>query len=778
MAAFVLLIFLFPVAFCIGNSSKNYIVDFGEQHKDVQLHEMEDIHRSYLRLVKETDEEAEACHLYSYKHSFNGLAASLTPEEASRLARIKGVVSVRESKGRKAYSLHTTRSWNFLDLKHPANHDHDDDDDGILSRAKYGQDIIVGILDTGIWPESKSFSDEGMDPVPARWKGICQNGTAFNASTCNRKIIGARYYLNGYQGTFGLLDESQDIKSARDKDGHGTHLASIIAGRTVPNVTGYGGFAGGTASGGAPMARLAIYKVCWVWPGSSFESGNHCDDLDITKAFDDAIGDGVDVISFSFGFDDAQNFVRDKSAIGSLHALKKNIVVVSSAGNSGPDDQTVTNVAPWLITVGASHTDRTFPAPLVLANGTKIQGQSITPVQMDNSLHSLVLASDVEKPTISETDSGYCLDGSLDSEKVKGKIVMCLRGKGSPLHQSLEVKNKGGLGFILGNDPDHGNDVSCLPNQIPSTGVAFEDTKKLIHYIRTTKDPKARILPGRTSFNSKPAPTITSFSGRGPNPIDPNFIKPDIIAPGSEILGAWTDVDGPTRNSKGGDMRKTQYNIMSGTSVSTPHVAAAAVLIKAIHPTWSASAIKSALMTTASTTDNIGNPITDQDGKPATPFEMGSGHLRPLKAADPGLVYNATYEDYVLYTCGLGLTHGMNIPYQCPAEVPEPVNLNYPSIQISRLLGTKTVTRRVTNVGRSNSTYTFHSEAPKEYTITASPNVLVFDHIGQELSFNITITVVSWNYPTQYDPDLYYFGSYAWTAKDHVVRSPVAVSFP
>ncbi|XP_028791993.1 subtilisin-like protease SBT5.6 [Neltuma alba] len=687
---------------------------------------------------------------------------------------MKGVVSVRESKARKPYSLHTTRSWSFMDLKQPLNnHNH-----GLLSRANYGQDVIVGIFDTGVWPESKSFSDEGMKPVPARWKGICQNGTAFNSSTCNRKIIGARYYLNGYQGAFGPLDESQDIKSARDKDGHGTHLASIIAGRTVPNVTGYGGFAGGTASGGAPLARLAIYKVCWVWPGSSYESGNYCDDLDITKAFDDAIGDGVDVISFSFGFDVAQTFVRDKSAIGSLHALKKNIVVVSSAGNTGPDHQTLTNVAPWLITVGASHIDRTFPAPLLLADGTKVQGQSITPVQMDNNFHSLVLASDVEKPTTSKTDSGYCLDGSLEAEKVKGKIVLCLRGKGTPLHQGLEVRNNGGVGFILGNDPDHGNDIACESNQIPSTGVTFEDTKKLIHYIRTTKDAKARILPGQTTLNSKPAPTVTSFSGRGPNPIDPNFIKPDIIAPGSQILGAWTEKDGPTRNSKGGDRRKTEYNIMSGTSVATPHVAAAAVLLKAIHPTWSAAAVKSALMTTASTTDNTGNPMMDQSGKPATPLAMGSGHLQPVKAADPGLVYNSSYEDYVLYTCGLGQTHAMNMPYKCPVSVPEPVNLNYPSIQIHKLNGTKTFTRRVTNVGRSNSTYTFNSESPKEYTITASPDVLKFDHVGQELSFNITITVVSWNYPTKYDPDFYYFGSYTWTDKEFVVRSPVAVSFP
>ncbi|KAI9121606.1 hypothetical protein K1719_008639 [Acacia pycnantha] len=188
-----------------------------------------------------------------------------------------------------------------------------------------------------------------------------------------------------------------------------------------------------------------------------------------------------------------------------------------------------------------------------------------------------------------------------------------------------------------------------------------------------------------------------------------------------------------------------KYNLKSGTSVAAPHVAAAAVLLKAIHPTWSAAAIKSAIMTTA---------------------------------ADPGLVYNTSCDDYLLYTCGLGIAHAMKLPYQCPASVPEAVNLNYPPIQIHRLNGTKNVTRRVTNVGRSNSICKFHSLAPKEYTITASPNVLMFDHLGQEWSFNITITAVSWNFPTKYDPDFYYFGCYAWIDHEFVVRSPVAVSFP
>lgn len=180
----------------------------------------------------------------------------------------------------------------------------------------------------------------------------------------------------------------------------------------------------------------------------------------------------------------------------------------------------------------------------------------------------------------------------------------------------------------------------------------------------------------------------------------------------------------------------------------------------------------------AGTTDNTGNPITDESGNPATPMAMGSGHLRPTEAANPGLVYNSSYTDYLLYLCHLGVTEDMNIPFKCPVSTPEPANLNYPSIQLHMLNGTKIITRTVTNVGSSHCNYTFISGAPKEYTLTASPDVLVFDHVGQELSFNITVQAVSWNLPTKYDPDFYYFGSYAWTNGQTVVRSPVAVSFP
>ena len=173
----------------------------------------------------------------------------------------------------------------------------------------------------------------------------------------------------------------------------------------------------------------------------------------------------------------------------------------------------------------------------------------------------------------------------------------------------------------------------------------------------------------------------------------------------------------------------------------------------------------------------MGQPITDQTGIPATPFDYGSGHLNPTKAADPGLVYDASYDDYLLYTCGLGVTQDLNITHICPESAPESYNLNYPSIQIHALKGSKIVKRTVTNVGDSKSSYTFDANPPKGFSITANPSVLTFDQVGQKKSFTITVSAIRGQVPTKYAPGEYYFGWYTWTHRNmHVVKSPVAVS--
>ncbi|KAL8108232.1 subtilisin-like protease SBT5.6 [Apium graveolens] len=768
---FLPLLLLLPLlAFSV--ETKVYIVYFGEHSGEKALHEIEEDHHSYLFSVKKTQEEARASLLYSYKNIFNGFAALLTPEEASKLSEREEVVSVFESQPDK-YSLQTTRSWEFSGVENTK--EWNSEKDNLLFKSKYGKDVIIGVLDTGVWPESKSFSDEGMGPVPASWKGICQTGDNFTTKHCNRKIIGARYYLKGYQSHYGPLNRTMDYLSPRDKDGHGSHTASTAAGRIVPKVSALGGFAYGTASGGAPLARLAIYKVCWPIPKKEKVEGNTCTEVDMLAGMDDAIADGVHVLSLSLGTAKPLPYDQDGLAIGGLHAVKKNIVVSASAGNSGPSPSTLSNPAPWIITVGASSMDRSFIAPVILGNGMSIEGQTVTPYNLKRKMYPLVHAAQVLERHFDPKNSTamQCLPGSLSPEKAKGKIVFCLRGNGTRIGKGQEVKRAGGAGYILGNSLANGAELAVDAHVLPATGVTSDDAIKILKYINSTKKPTAYIRYAKTRLNYKPAPYMAAFTSRGPNVISPDILKPDITAPGLNILAAWTEGNSPTKLES--DTRVVKYNIISGTSMSCPHVAGVAALLKAAHPSWSSAAIRSAIMTSAGLLNNKGKLITDASKRtPADPFQYGSGHFRPEKAVDPGLVYDATHLDYLLFLCASGLKV-VDPVYKCPKNPPATYNLNYPSLAIPKFSGTKLVKRTVTNVGGSKSVYFVRVKPPLGYSVKVFPPILVFNHVGQQKNFTITVKA---NRKTSEKSNNYSFGWYTWTDGFHSVRSPLAVSSP
>ncbi|KAK8502319.1 hypothetical protein V6N12_002035 [Hibiscus sabdariffa] len=501
-------------------------------------------------------------------------------------------------------------------------------------------------------------------------------------------------------------------------DGHGTHTASTAAGRQISDVAAFGGFAKGTASGGAPLARLAIYKACWAIPNQPKADGNTCFAEDMLAALDDAIADGVDILSVSIGTDEPLRFENDVIGLAALEASKRNILVVCSAGNSGPATGTLSNPAPWIITVGASSLDRAFFAPVKRGNGLKIIGQSVTPYKM-KKMYPLVYAGDVVVPGVAQNVTGQCLPGSLDPNKVKGKIVVCTRGVGLRVGKGSEVKRAGGVGFVLANSKANGNEISCDAHLLPATTLTYDSGIKILEYINSTEKPMAKISPGRTILNYKPAPFMAGFTSRGPNVVDPNILK-------------------------------------------------------AIHPDWSVAAIKSALMTTAATTNSLGKPIADANGNDATPFEFGSGHFRPTKAVDPGLVYDATYNDYLLYLCTVGPTCliELNSTFKCPANPPSTLSLNYPSLAIPNLNTTVTITRTVTNIGRPKSTYFFSAKLPLGVRVKATPSVLQFKRIGEKLSFIITVSPR--NDPTTKKSE-YGFGWYSWDDGYYHVRSPMAV---
>ncbi|KAG2591356.1 hypothetical protein PVAP13_5NG476400 [Panicum virgatum] len=506
------------------------------------------------------------------------------------------VVSAFRSEGR--WAPHTTRSWQFLGFEEGVKGP-DGGSDWLPSLDKSSSDVIVGVLDSGIWPESRSFSDEGLGPVPARWKGACQGGESFTSSSCNRKIIGARYYLKAYEAHYNGLNTTYAFRSPRDNDGHGTHTASTVAGRTVPDVSALGGFAAGAASGGAPLARLAVYKVCWPIPGRPNPNiENTCFEADMLAAMDDAVGDGVDVLSVSIGSTGApMRFADDGIAVGALHAARRGVVVSCSGGNSGPTPATVSNLAPWMLTVGASSIDRAFDSPIKLGNGVAIMGQTVTPYQLPgNKPYPLVYAADAVVPGTPANVSNQCLPNSLSADKVRGKIVVCLRGTGLRVEKGLEVKRAGGAAILLGNRPASGSEVPVDSHVLPGTAVSAADATTILAYINSSSSPTAVLGPSTTVVDVRPSPVMAQFSSRGPNVLEPNILKPDITAPGLNILAAWSEASSPTKLD--GDHRVVQYNIVSGTSMSCPHVSAAAVLLKAAHPDWSSAAIRSAIMTT------------------------------------------------------------------------------------------------------------------------------------------------------------------------------------
>ncbi|KAL6996198.1 hypothetical protein U1Q18_006332 [Sarracenia purpurea var. burkii] len=711
--------------------------------------------------------------IHTYDTVFHGFSAKLSPLEAKKLETVSGVVAVIPEQIRQ---LQTTRSPEFLGLK-------TSDSAGLLKESDFGSDFVIGVIDTGIWPERQSFNDRDLGPVPAKWKGECVAGKDFLASSCNRKLIGARYFTGGYEATNGKMNETMEYRSPRDSDGHGTHTASIAAGRYVFPASTLG-YARGIAAGMAPKARLAAYKVCW-------NAG--CYDSDILAAFDAAVADGVDVISLSVG-GVVVPYYLDAIAIGAFGASDAGVFVSASGGNGGPGGLTVTNVAPWVTTVGAGTIDRDFPADIKLGNGKTIAGVSVYggPGLAPDHLYPLIYAGN-------EGGDGYssslCLEGSLNPDSVKDKIVLCDRGINSRAAKGEVVKKAGGVGMILANGVFDGEGLVADCHILPATAVGASAGDEIRKYIteasKTQSPPSATIIFKGTRLNVRPAPVVASFSARGPNPESPEILKPDVIAPGLNILAAWPDRVGPSGLPS--DQRRTEFNILSGTSMACPHVSGLAALLKAAHPQWSPAAIRSALMTTASSLDNQGKTMLDEStGNSSTVMDFGAGHVHPQKAIDPGLIYDITSYDYVDFLCNsnysaknVQLITRKNSDCSGAKKAGHVGNLNYPSLSVvfqqygKRKMSTHFI-RTVTNVGDRNSTYKVTVRPPRgggeggKVTVAVEPKKLVFRRVGQKLSFLVRVQALAVKLAAGSSSTK--SGSIVWSDGKHIVTSPLVVT--
>ncbi|GMY28698.1 subtilisin-like protease SBT1.9 [Fagus crenata] len=649
--------------------------------------------------------------IYSYTHVIDGFAASLSPSELQALKTSSGYVSSIRDLPVKA---DTTHSSQFLGLNSKT---------GAWPVSNYGQDVIIGLVDTGITPESESYNDKGLSKVPSRWKGKCESGSG--TSFCNKKLIGAQFFNKGLIAKNPNLTKTIN-NSTRDTDGHGTHTSSTAAGNYVQGAS-YFGYAPGTTRGIAPKAQ---------WP-----------------SIDQAILDGVDVISLSLGLDGVPLYA-DPIAIATFAALEKGIFVSTSAGNEGPFLGNLHNGIPWVLTVAAGSMDRDYNGVVNLGNGGSIPGLSLFVGNSSSNQIPIVFMDACDK--------------IKELRKVGYKIVVCQDKNDSLFDQVSNVdKAKVAAGVFITNNTD-------LEFLIQATFPAI---------FLNPKNGEAQAWCSKTTLGIKPAPTASSYSSRGPSPSCPFVLKPDILAPGSLVLAAWPSKI-PVANV-GGSQLYSNFNLLSGTSMSCPQAAGVAALLKAVHPEWSPAAIRSALMTTSDALDNRLSPITDlgDDNNPASPLAIGAGHINPNKALDPGLIYDVNSQDYVNVLCGLkySMSQIQVITNSASNNCSNPsLDLNYPSFiaffnandSNSNLKTVQDFHRTVTNVGEGQSTYVASVTPMKGVQVSVTPGKLVFKEKNEKQTFKLSIT------GPRFLKEGLVFGYLRWvdSASKRVVSSPIVAT--
>jgi subtilisin family serine protease len=684
----------------------------------------------------------------SYVNSLNGFSALITHAEAERLAATSKVALVIPDE---LLQHHTDSSAEFIGLTGRG---------GAYAAGYTGKGVVVGVIDTGIWPEHPSFADKGLPtpsilPLDATDHPVCDfgNDTANPADlsfTCNNKLIGARQMLDTYRAVIGPETDEGDFDSARDSDGHGTHTASTAAGNANVRATAFGERVG-RISGIAPDAHIIAYKGLGLQGG--FTS-------DLAAAIDQAVFDGVDVINYSIGGGANLTGVDD---IAFLFAAEAGVFVATSAGNEGPGPETVGSpgVVPWITTVGANTQERFFQGRVTVGS----EGSRSWRYRKSFVGASLTLGTDGSFPLVDAEFAGgdLCIPGTLDPAVVEGAVVLCRRGAVGRADKSFAVFDAGGVGMVLYNETDDDN-LFTDPHSVPSVHIDLTPGLRLKQYIADTPNPVAKITTGDVT-RWRSAPGMTIFSSRGPNPVAPDIIKPDVTAPGLQILAGASPVNV-------GYVQGELFQAIAGTSMSSPHVAGVFALIKQAHPDWSAAMAKSALMTTADT------DVVDNDRKSqANPFEMGAGMIDPggnqkNSAFNPGLVYDAGFVEYLGFLCDAGPEVFLNPAATCGSLAASGVpilayDLNVPSIGVSEVPGTRTIVRTVTNVSSQSIRVQADVKKPKGFDVTVSPRRLTVP-AGGSATFEVTFTT------TDAPIGEWRFGSLTWKGSGYEVRSPIA----
>ncbi|MGW5190306.1 S8 family serine peptidase [Kribbella sp. NPDC004138] len=580
---------------------------------------------------------------------YGGMSVSVPANRARDLLKLPGVAAVQQDNPQE---MLTDSSGSFIGAPTIYNQ--------LGGSANSGKGIIVGVLDSGAWPEHPSFADPGTLPAPPpKADGTprtCNFGDnpltpATDVFVCNNKLIGGRPFLDTYNAVIG-----GDVypSSARDSNGHGTHTASTSAGGPVANANPLG-IDRGALAGIAPAAAVSVYKVC---------GAEGCFPSDSVQAVAQAILDGVRVINFSIS--GGSDPYSDPVELAFLDAYAAGVFVSASAGNSGPGANTTDHRGPWVTTVAASTQSRTFRSTVTLSGGgatATVSGASIT--SGVSTPAPVVLAS---APPYNDALCTTPAPPGLFS----GKIVVCERGPNRVL-KGFNVRQGGAVGMLLYNSFPF--DVFTDNHWLPTVALEKPDGDALLAFLGAHPGTTASFTQGaKTAWQGD---VMTYFSSRGPGG---DFLKPDVTAPGLHIMAGQT----PTPESPAEGPPGNLYQVIAGTSMSSPHVAGSAALVLALHPSWTPGQVKSALETTAKTS------VTKPDRTtPADPFDYGGGRIDLTKAGDPGLTLDETAANYAL-----SATDPLNR-----------IDLNLPSVNAPTMPGLITATRTVTNV--TNQTLTF-----------------------------------------------------------------------
>lgn len=686
--------------------------------------------------------------------TMNGFIADLSAEQALELARDSRVSQIFPDE---IQQIQASPANEYLDLE------------GLWEQVggvdEAGAGVVVGVLDTGIAPENPLFAGDPLGTTPgaepylsggeiifekgdgSQFTGVCQTGAQFTAADCSTKIVGARYYVDGF-GAASIGTETQvpgEYLSPRDGDGHGSHTASTAAGNAEVPVTSPGGADLGTMSGVAPEARIAAYKVCWSGPDPASTDDDGCATSDSVQAIEQATIDGVDVINFSIGGGAATSVVTADD-IAFLGAAAAGVFVSVSAGNSGPGASTLDHGAPWYTTVAAASVPN-YEATVVLPGEVRIPGGSVT-VPMGEGAETIsgpfVYAGDIPAAGVDAADAALCQIDTLDPAQAAGKIVLCDRGVNARAEKSQVVADAGGIGVVLVNVTPGSIDLD--DHAVPTIHVDAEYRDELLAAADGTT--VITFEPGNTSGIETVAPVVAGFSSRGPVMAEgSDVLKPDVAAPGVGIIAA-----GP--NPADG---QPSFELLSGTSMAAPHVAGLGAIYLGAHPNASPAEVKSALMTTATDTRNLDGTVSTD------PWAQGAGFVNTQSMLDAGLIYEADTTDWFGYLRGLGY----GLPDEWVGSPIDASDLNQASIAIGSLAGTQTVTRTVTAL--EPGVYTPSVDDVPGIDVEVSPATLAFTEAGQSLDYTVTFTTAgaalgAWS-----------SGFLTWTSAEHTVRSPIAV---